>query len=661
MPAETLRDLDVGSLLQAHRSEEQIGTSLFRALFAGEVASLFHASLSSLPGEGYGLRIRLELDLRNPELVPLQELPWELLCRPETGDFLCLSRRTPIVHSLHAHREHRPPVASVSGLRILAVRGNPTDSVHLDLERELQNLEQAWKGREREVKVDFLSYGGREELRRAFLKAPVHVLHFMGHAHFDKTSGEGTVLLEEASGAAQPVDGRDLAEELRDFESLRLVVLNACDTSRTGEGNPFSGVATAQVMSGVPAVIAMRQPISDEAALAFSRVLYDRLAVGDPVEPAVAEARLAIHRLPAEAVQWSTPVLFLRGPDGRLFASTKEPPRRSLTKVNTAYSKVRPVRRSLAETLGGVGALGAAACAVVSGLGFVTLRAREVLLGLPPGLTYPKQEWLATGFNALGALIWRGLSVLVSEHPVLTGSAWTLLFLLLGLTLAARAVCRPALLLGILVLFASLLGAGSGFYRIALAANSPDADPSQGFNCGEHLSANLADRAAFETCSWLMNDTSRNDGLRKDLGGLLGWLLAACLTGALVAARTPVASRRLSGLRWTLVGAQTLLGLLLLYDLPRAHAFGTWGLRYPQVRIHEKCDSALAQATTAGNCWAFDVSAGAEKKEIFLRGSGCPESRDGSFLHLGSADTDGSECLISLSSLPRVIVHGPNS
>ena len=69
---------------------KEIGTSLFRALFAGEVASLFHASLSSLPGEGYGLRIRLELDLRNPELAPLQELPWELLCRPETGDFLVL-------------------------------------------------------------------------------------------------------------------------------------------------------------------------------------------------------------------------------------------------------------------------------------------------------------------------------------------------------------------------------------------------------------------------------------------------------------------------------------------------------------------------------------------------------------------------------------------
>jgi hypothetical protein len=638
-----------------------VGISLFHALFAGEVASLFNASLSSLPREGYGLRIRLELDPWNPKLAPIQELPWELLCRPETRDFLCLSRRTPIVHSLHAHRDHRPPIPAASGLRVLAVRGNPADSVPLDLERELRNLELAWKGQDREVKVDFLDHGGREDLRRAFLKAPVHVLHFMGHARFDEVLGEGTLLLEETGGVAQPVDGRDLAEELRDFESLRLVVLNACETSRAGEGDPFSGIATAQVMGGVPAVIAMRRSIPDEAALAFSRVLYDRLAAGDPVEPALAEARLAIHRLPAETDHWSTPVLFLRGTDGRLFASTEEPPRISSTRASATASEASPTRWSPnLETIGRGGALGAALGAAVSGLGFVTLRAREALLGLPRDLTYPKQEWLVTGFGALGALPWRALSVLVSDHPVLKGSAWALL-LLLGFTFAARSARRPALLLGAVALSAVLLVAGVAFYRIALAANSlPDADPSRGFGCGERLSANLADRAAFETCSWLVNDTPRNDGLRKDLGGLLGWLLATCLLGAVAGARMRVASPRLSWLRWTLVGAHMLLGLLLLYDLPRTHAFGTWGLRYPQVRIHEKCDPTLAKATVVGSCWAFDVSAGAEKRAVFLRGSGCPEGRDGSYLLFGIADINGSECLIPLPSPPRVIAHGPN-
>jgi hypothetical protein len=322
------------------------------------------------------------------------------------------------------------------------------------------------------------------------------------------------------------------------------------------------------------------------------------------------------------------------------------------------------------ETLGQIGALGATLGAFVSGLGFLVLRAREGLLGLSPGLSYPKQEWLVTGFDALGALLWRGLSVLVSAYPVLQWSAWALLLLVAILVLSARSR-RPALLLGALALSILLLFAGSSFYRSALAANSPpDAGPSRGFHCGERLSPNLADRAAFETCSWLVNDTPRNDSLRNDLGGLLGWLLAACLTAvtasmpampAMAAARDRLAGRRLSSVLWVLCGAHALLALLLVRDLPRAHAFGTWGLRYPQVRVRETCDPVLARATAVGSCWAFDVSAGAARKVVFLQGSGCPEGRDGSFLHLGGGGSDGSECLVTLSSSPRVIADGPSS
>jgi len=154
-----------------------------------------------------------------------------------------------------------------------------------------------------------------------------------------------------------------------------------------------------------------------------------------------------------------------------------------------------------------------------------------------------------------------------------------------------------------------------------------------------------------------VNDTPRNDDRRSDLGGLLGWLLAACLTAAAAGARASVPGRRLSWLRWGLVGIHALLALLLLRELPRAHAFASWGLSYPQVRVRETCDPNLARATTDGSCWAFDVSAGADKTVVFLQGPGCPAGRDGSFLRLGSA---GGECLATLSSAPRVIAHGPN-
>src|SRR5215203_5223085 len=78
------------------------GKDLYRTLFKDEVASLFHSSLGGLRGQNRGLRINISINPRRPELAPFQKLPWELLCRPETEDFLCLSRRTPVVRSLEA-------------------------------------------------------------------------------------------------------------------------------------------------------------------------------------------------------------------------------------------------------------------------------------------------------------------------------------------------------------------------------------------------------------------------------------------------------------------------------------------------------------------------------------------------------------------------------
>jgi tetratricopeptide (TPR) repeat protein len=73
-------------------------------------------------------------------------------------------------------------------------------------------------------------------------------------------------------------------------------------------------------MGGVPAVVAMSGPVSDLAAVAFSRTFYQRLAAGDAIEEAVTEGRLAIQRAEPVDGAWATPTLFLRSSDGMLFA-----------------------------------------------------------------------------------------------------------------------------------------------------------------------------------------------------------------------------------------------------------------------------------------------------------------------------------------------------
>jgi CHAT domain-containing protein len=81
-----------------------------------------------------------------------------------------------------------------------------------------------------------------------------HVLHFIGHGGFDATAEEGTLALAaEEGGGTYRLGAEDLARMLRGYPSLRLVVLNACETGRASALDGFSSVAGALIRRGVPA------------------------------------------------------------------------------------------------------------------------------------------------------------------------------------------------------------------------------------------------------------------------------------------------------------------------------------------------------------------------------------------------------------------------
>ena len=82
--------------------------------------------------------------------------------------------------------------------------------------------------------------------------------------------------------------------------------------------DPFAGVAASLVQREIPAVIAMQFEITDRAAIVFAHEFYAAVADGYPVDSAVAEARKAIFA-DANDIEWGTPVLFMRVPDGRIF------------------------------------------------------------------------------------------------------------------------------------------------------------------------------------------------------------------------------------------------------------------------------------------------------------------------------------------------------
>jgi tetratricopeptide (TPR) repeat protein len=309
------------------------GERLFAALMQGELRRLFEQSLLEARLRGRALRVVVKADPRQPDRAAVLALPWELLYHPGDRRFLALDRRHSVVR--FAELPAAPNAAPARALlRVLVAAACPRGLPRLEVERELEHVRSALRGTWH-VRAEFLAKARLEAVRERLLAGRHRVLHVVGHGDHDEATGEGRLLFEGEDGEAEPVSGEELAGSLSDLTGLGLVVLNACATARlvAGGGNPFAGVATALVRAGVPRVLAMQAPITDRAAIAFSRAFYRRLAAGDPVDAAAVEGRFAIvgasrRRLPGrrtaagwtaaeERPEWAIPALFLRA-DGAL-------------------------------------------------------------------------------------------------------------------------------------------------------------------------------------------------------------------------------------------------------------------------------------------------------------------------------------------------------
>lgn len=313
----------LGPDVRSGRVPVETGAALYQALFSGQVGILYSESRGRAEGTGHGLRIKLRFDPGAPGMSWVPVLPWELIFRPDTEEFLGSDLMSPIVRYLEVPRSSALP-AFKAPLRILVALASPRDAQTLDLEEERRKLEEALGGRPGEIDPDFLEHATLDGLRTKLRSRPFHVLHFMGHGEWNPQTGEGSLLLETAGGGIDLVGGSLLADSIKGTSMPVLAVLNACDTARSSmiEGaSPFGGVAAALVRKGMPAVIAMQFPVSDDAAIPFASELYRRVAAGDPVDSAVTDGRLAIRAAVRDSMEWATPVLFMRCPDGRLFAS----------------------------------------------------------------------------------------------------------------------------------------------------------------------------------------------------------------------------------------------------------------------------------------------------------------------------------------------------
>ena len=318
------RDMEAPEEPESHVSVQELGQVLFEAAFPDAVRSCYESSLRQAKAQQRGLRIRLHVEA--PELATL---PWEYLYDEGRRTFVCLSPETPIVRYLKT-KDSPAPIEVEGPLRILGMVAAPTADTalpRLDVESEKRRIEQVLRPLARSITLEWLEGQTWRHLQEAMRRGPWHVFHFIGHGGFDAASGEGVLVFAKEDGREHRLPAPKVATLLTDHPPLRLVVLNACQGAQASADDLLSSTASALILGGIPAVVAMQYKISDLAAIEFSRGFYASLADGYPVDASVAEARKSVNLSMDYTVEWGTPVLHMQSSDGRLFDLTAVTPR----------------------------------------------------------------------------------------------------------------------------------------------------------------------------------------------------------------------------------------------------------------------------------------------------------------------------------------------
>jgi hypothetical protein len=147
---------------------------------------------------------------------------------------------------------------------------------------------------------------------------PHQILHFLAHGYLDG-EGKGHLVLTDDGGMAKAEHQRAFRNLLPPGHQVRLIVFAACQSGEQAIGGALAGLAPSMLQRGVgvPAVIAMQDEVSVDAAAEFAAAFYRDLGDHGYIDTAMAHARavVAIHH-PDE---WGIPVLYVQNETPRLF------------------------------------------------------------------------------------------------------------------------------------------------------------------------------------------------------------------------------------------------------------------------------------------------------------------------------------------------------
>ncbi len=343
---------------RAGRLMQTLGMELWQWLFEGPIQNSLNHSQGIAMGQNRPLRLRLEV--RDPCMIAL---PWETMQDGAGKPAIALSQQV-LFSRTTSDVSQLPLLRSDTSLKILLVLGQNTSPMPgvtstrpdllLNLEKEATTLAYVLKSAASQghsqpnqvCQVETLVQPTPATLLAALETRLYNVLFYAGHV-IPAPDGGLLFLRPEMT-----LNGTELAQVLTRCQ-VKLAVFNACmgaqpdhqeirglDPTAPADAQtiPRSSLAEVLIHHGVPAVLGMRDAITDEEALSFIQVFAKALADRLPIDQAVAVARqnlLTLFKFNQQA--WTLPVLYMHPQfDGELL----KPLEQNLTQLPGLVTRV---------------------------------------------------------------------------------------------------------------------------------------------------------------------------------------------------------------------------------------------------------------------------------------------------------------------------------
>jgi len=297
---------------------QETGQYLYDLLHQGDVATewdklkLAHA------------RLRIQLDVKSK---PVAAFPWELIC--DGPEKLAVDIEQTFLRTYHPEKPITKPKSESWPIRVLMVIGAKDDEDAILPWKEIRRIEAEIHKSDRlrhdnklvhrMVDIEILRRPGLENLRKDYKEFKPHIFHFIGHGELEANADAHLVISYQDPDTKKyeeiPWTTAQIRTTFQGRDWLpRFVLINACRSEDQGaEDNRRHAWTIGDVFRklGVPAVLTMQADVNGEAAGVFAGTLYKSLAELEPLDIAVANARIAISNFVKglDRREWAIPVL----------------------------------------------------------------------------------------------------------------------------------------------------------------------------------------------------------------------------------------------------------------------------------------------------------------------------------------------------------------